>query len=144
MSTTDKDVSVNRRDSFWPNLFDPFRDFGQAVSNFFSPSADASNSPETYEISVELPGVDEKDVDVSVHDNVLTIKGEKKFETEKKEKDYYFSERRYGSFQRSFRLPADVNTDDITAKYKNGVLTVGIPKSQLAEPERKKIEIQAH
>lgn len=142
MSQGNKQGPGAQSSHFWPNLFDPLRDFGHAVSNFFSPSADASNSKETYEVSMELPGVEEKDIDISIHDNVLTIMGEKKFETEKKEKDYYFSERRYGSFQRSFRLPPGIQQDDIQARFTNGVLTVTIPKMLEQEPARQKIEIR--
>ncbi|WP_259780549.1 Hsp20/alpha crystallin family protein [Aestuariispira ectoiniformans] len=142
MAVEDKKVPGAQGSHFWPNVFDPLRDFGHAVSNFFSPSADASNSKDTYEISMELPGVEEKDIDISIHDNVLTIMGEKKFEQEKKEKDYYFSERRYGSFQRSFRLPPGIQQNDIDAHFKNGVLTVKIPKMLEQEPERQKIDIR--
>lgn len=142
MAVEDKKVPSGQGNEFWPSLFDPLRDFGHAVSNFFSPSADASNSDDTYEISMELPGVDEKDIDISVHDNVLTVMGEKKFEQEKKEKNYYFSERRYGSFQRSFRLPPGIQQNDIAARFNNGVLTVTIPKMLEQEPSRQKIEIR--
>ena len=75
-------------------------------------------------------------------DDVLTIKGEKKEEKEEKKKDYYVSERRFGSFQRSFTVPAGVDTDKIEANFKNGVLTVSLPKSAQAQKNEKKIEIK--
>ena len=75
-------------------------------------------------------------------DDVLTIKGEKKEEKEKKKKDYYFSERRYGSFQRSFRVPDGVDSSKIEAKFKNGVLTVTLPKSPETQKKQQKIEVK--
>ena len=127
---TQRDVSVTGKgdSNFWPHLFEPFRDFGQAVSEFFAPKADASHSEESYEICLELPGVAEEDISVEIHEDVLTIKGEKKVEREEKKKDYYFSERRFGSFQRSFRLPGNTAPDDIRARFGDGVLKVTIPK----------------
>ncbi len=141
--------SVGRGDVFWPHLFDPFRSFGHTlgttVSNFFSPSAEAHQSTDKYTVAVELPGVKADDIDVSLHDNVLTIKGEKRSEREEKdaEKNTYFSERTYGAFQRSFRLPADVKADDIDAHFTDGVLTVSIPKVQEEVVKPRKINVNA-
>lgn len=143
MSDTHPSKSVQRSDSFWPHLFDPFKEFGHTVSSFFAPSVDASNGKDVYEINIELPGVDEEDIDISVQENVISIKGEKKFEQEKKEKDYYFSERRYGSFQRSFRLPADVQTDKIDAHFEKGVLTITMPKLAELPSANQKIQIRS-
>ena len=134
---TQQEVPVSHKsdNSFWPHLFDPFREFGHAVSSFFAPKAEAAHSEDCYEISLELPGVAEEDISVSLHEDILTIKGEKKAEREEKKKDYYFSERSYGSFQRSFRLPANTSPGDIQAKFTDGVLNVIIPK---IEPEASK------
>ncbi|RWE57865.1 MAG: Hsp20/alpha crystallin family protein [Mesorhizobium sp.] len=96
-----------------------------------------------YEITAELPGIDEKNVDIKLANNVLTIKGEKKEEKEEKEKDYYLSERRYGSFQRSFRLPEGVNADKIDASFTKGILTVKLPKTAEAQKAEKKITVKA-
>lgn len=137
-----RSLSLSGNDHFWPRFFDPFREFGTAVSNFFSPSVDAVDKDDSYEIRVELPGVSEKDVEVSVENNTLTIKGEKRSEQEEKDKNYYFSERRYGSFQRSFRLPEDVSDDKIHANYKDGVLTLHLPKSEHREKAPRKVEIK--
>ncbi|WP_169569227.1 Hsp20/alpha crystallin family protein [Sneathiella limimaris] len=142
MTDSHKTKTVERSDNFWPHLFDPFKGFGTMVSNFFAPSADASNSKDLYEINIELPGVDEKDIHVDVEDNVLTIQGEKKSESETKEKNYYFTERHYGSFQRSFRLPPDVKTDKIDAHFDKGILKVTIPKKAPAEDKAQKIKIR--
>jgi HSP20 family protein len=86
--------------------------------------------------------MEEKDIDVKFADGVLTIKGEKKEEREEKKKDYYLSERRFGSFQRSFRVPEGVDADKIDASFKNGVLTVMLPKSAEAQKREKKIAIK--
>lgn len=126
---------------FWPRFFDPLRDFGSAISNFFSPSADALDREGSYEIRLELPGVSEKDVEVSVENNNLTIRGEKRMEREEKDKNTCFSERRFGAFERAFRLPDDVREADIKASCMDGVLTVRIPKVEPKKSASRKIEI---
>lgn len=98
------------------------------------PTVDISETENGYEIRAELPGVSEKDVNVSVTDNVLTVKGEKRQEEETDGKDYHRVERRYGSFQRRFTLPRNVETDTIKAGFKDGVLTLGIPKPEAVKP----------
>lgn len=107
-----------------------------------APAVDVAERDKVYEITAELPGMDEKDIDVKYADGVLTIKGEKKEEKEEKEKDYYLSERRFGSFQRSFRVPDGVDAGKIDASFKNGVLTVTLPKSADAQKREKKIAIK--
>ena len=92
------------------------------------PPVDVIEKGNAYEITVELPGLNEKDIEVKHSDGMLTIKGEKKEETEEKKTDFYLSERRYGSFERSFRVPASVDTDKIEASFKKGVLTLVLPK----------------
>ena len=89
---------------------------------------DIAEHETAYEITAELPGMDESNIDVKFSDGTLTIKGEKKDEREEKQKDYHLSERRYGSFQRSFGVPDGVDADNIEAHFKNGVLTVTLPK----------------
>lgn len=106
------------------------------------PAVDITERDKSYEVTAELPGIDEKDIDVKFADGVLTIKGEKKEETEEKQKDYYRSERRFGSFQRSFRVPDGVEADKIEANFKNGILSVVLPKSAEAQKREKKIEIK--
>ena len=91
----------------------------------------------------ELPGVSEDDVHVSVTDNLLTIKGEKRQEAETDGKNYHRVERRYGSFQRSFTLPRHTKTDAIKAEYKDGVLTLGIPKAEVAKPTEVPITVNS-
>ena len=106
-----------------------------------APAIDLVEKADAYEISAELPGLDEKDVDIRLANGTLTIRGEKKEEKEEKRKDYYLSERRYGSFQRSFRLPDGVDADRIEAGFARGVLTVKLPKTKEAQQSEKKIDI---
>jgi HSP20 family protein len=101
---------------------------------------DLAETPAGLELTVELPGLEEKDIDVSVADGVLTVSGEKKFESEQKDKNYRFVERGYGSFSRSIRLPESVKTDDIKASMSKGVLKVTIPTP--AKAQAKKIEVK--
>ena len=107
------------------------------------PAVDVTETDKAYEINAELPGMDEKNIEVKVADDVLTIKGEKREEKEEKNKDYYLSERCFGSFQRSFQVPNGVDTDKIEASFKNGILTVTLPKSTEAQRAEKKITVKA-
>ncbi|MGE0283871.1 MAG: Hsp20/alpha crystallin family protein [Rhizobiaceae bacterium] len=129
-------------DDFWANFDRPFG----LMNGFFGgawPTADVSETDKAVEVVVELPGMDEKDIDVTVTDDVLTIRGEKKSETEKKEKGYFVSERNFGSFHRSIPLPAGVDTDKVDARFKKGVLTVTLPKTAEAQDKVKKISVRA-
>jgi HSP20 family protein len=107
-----------------------------------SPAVDFVDNEKSYVVTAELPGLSEADVDVKYADGTLTIRGEKKEEKEEKQKDYYLSERRYGSFQRAFQVPNGVDADKIEAAFKNGVLTVTMPKTAEAVKREKKIEIK--
>lgn len=109
----------------------------------FSPSVNVVEDDNEIKISAELPGMDEKDIEVSINKDVLTIRGEKKEEHEDKGRNYYRMERSYGSFSRSIPLPVDVDKDKAKAELKKGVLTITLPKTQQAISETKKIPIQA-
>ena len=98
------------------------------------PTVDIAETENGYEIRAERPGVSEDDVNVSVTDNLLTVKGEKRQEAETEGKNYHRVERRYGSFQRRFTLPSEVATDDIKAEFTDGVLTLSIPKPETVKP----------
>jgi HSP20 family protein len=102
---------------------------------------DLAETKDGLELTVELPGLEEKDVQVAVSDGVLTVSGEKKFETEKKDKSYHLVERSYGSFSRSISLPEGVKADQIKATMSKGVLKVAVPTP--VKPEPKKIEVTA-
>jgi HSP20 family protein len=107
------------------------------------PAVDVAEKGNAYEITAELPGIDEKNVEVKLAHGMLTIKGEKKEDKEEKQKDYYVSERRYGSFQRSFQIPEGVDADRIEATFQKGVLTVIMPKKAKVQKSEKKVEIKA-
>lgn len=102
---------------------------------------DVSETEEAVEITAELPGIAEDDVEVTLANGVLTISGEKKTEEEKKERNYYMAERAFGSFSRSVRLPETVDSEAITARFDKGVLTVSMPKVEEARSAKRRIEI---
>jgi HSP20 family protein len=108
-----------------------------------APAIDVAEKDQEFEITAELPGLDAKDINVTVSDGTLTLKGEKKESKEERDKDYYLTERRYGSFMRSFRLPDTVEADKIAASFAQGVLTLKLPKSAKAQQATKKIEVKA-
>jgi HSP20 family protein len=106
------------------------------------PSVDVSETKNDLVVKAELPGMDPKDIDISLSDGHLIIRGEKKQEREEKEEDYHFIERSYGSFTRSVQLPKQVNRDKINASYKNGILKVVLPKSEEAKTKEIKIRVE--
>ncbi len=126
---------------WWPTVYSPLRNVGQKIADFFAPEADAATTDQYYEINMELPGVAPEDVDVSVHDNSLTVKGEKQAEREEQGKTYFFSERVYGAFHRSFRLPADADPDKVAAEFKDGILTIKIAKQTAPSEKARKIQV---
>ncbi|MCL6470620.1 MAG: Hsp20/alpha crystallin family protein [Ralstonia sp.] len=106
-----------------------------------APAVDVVETDKAYEIKADLPGMEEKDVEVKLVNSGLTIKGEKQEEKEEKQKDYYLHERHFGAFERSFRMPDGVDTDKIQASFKNGVLTVTLPKTDAAQAASKTIPV---
>lgn len=120
----------------------PFRALA-AGNGKISPLIDVSETDKKVEVMAELPGVDEKDIDVSLSNDILTIKGEKKSETEKTAKDYHLIERNYGSFERSTRLTCEVDAGKVKAEFKNGVLKIILPKTPDAKAKAHKISITA-
>lgn len=135
------------------NLSDWRLPFGRGTAGFelawpkadwqIAPAMDLVEKDGKYEITAELPGIDEKNVEIKLSNGTLTIKGEKSEEKEEREKEYYISERRYGSFHRSFRIPEGVDADKIEASFGKGVLTVTLPKSPQARQNEKKIKVKA-
>lgn len=111
-------------------FLDRFWDEGERPAPMdWRPELDLSETNEALAITVEIPGIEPKDVQVMLENGMLTIRGEKRQETERKDERYFRSERRYGAFTRSLRLPANVDAAKIDAKFKNGVLTVVMPKT---------------
>jgi HSP20 family protein len=107
----------------------------------FAPRVETAETDTAYEVTAELPGVDEKDVKVSLEDDVLCIAGEKKVEREEKKKEYVMSERSYGSFKRCFTLPENVAVDKVAARFEKGVLRVTLPKNAAAPKSQREIPI---
>jgi HSP20 family protein len=123
-----------------------FEGFGRSPFSLyasFSPRLDASETDKEFRITAELPGMDENDVEVSLSDNLLTLRGEKKDEKEDKRRDYYRMERSYGMFERTIPIPEGIDSNRVEASFKKGVLTVTLPKSAEFQKERKRIPIKA-
>jgi len=135
-------VEKSHTAGWWPDLYQPLRNIGQRVADWFAPRSDASALEDYYEINVELPGVKTEDVDVSVDDNSLTVRGEKRYEREEAGRTYFFSEREYGSFQRTFRLPPDADSEKIDAEFSDGILRLSIAKRTTTQTSRRKVEVR--
>jgi HSP20 family protein len=133
--------------------FDPFRDItslrdemnrlftravgeGSAAGSAWTPALDIFDTAQSIVLKAELPGLTAEDIDIEVDDNVLTLKGERRFEEKVEEGRYYRLERAYGSFQRSVTLPQGVKAEEITASFDNGVLTVIVPKADEVKPRK--------
>ena len=108
-----------------------------------APAVDVTEDDKAYKITAELPGLEQKNIDITISGDMLTLKGEKRYEKEEKDKNRYMSERAYGSFQRSFTLPEGIDRDKIAADLSRGVLTVTLPKTEQAQKQQKKIEVKA-
>jgi len=122
------------------SIFDDFsKSFDSGATRSFSPSLDVREDDKSYQVAIEIPGIEKKDIDISVKDNVLTIKGEKKQENSENKDGYTWVERSYGSFHRSIRVPENTIGDAISASLENGVLQVTLPKGD--QPEKKQITI---
>jgi len=107
----------------------------------FVPPVDIYEDQHGIQLKLEVPGIDEKDLDIKVENNVLTVSGERKFEKEQKEENFHRIERRYGSFTRSFTLPNTVDTEKISGEYNNGVLNLHLAKREEAKPKQIKVSI---
>lgn len=123
----------------WGRPFSPLS--MRLAEPMLTPSIDVKETDQAVTISAELPGLSEEDVNVTVRDGLLTLKGEKKSEIDETRENVHISERSYGSFMRSFRLPDTVDDEKVSASFDKGVLTITLPKSENAKPERK-IEIR--
>lgn len=140
----------------WNRGFDPFREMnslqrdmnrlfddnlrgwfgGREALTRWAPPVDVYEKEDEIVISAELPGMNQDDIEVEVHDGILSIRGEKKVENEVNEQSYHFVERSYGAFERSFTLPAKVKGEDVKATYRDGVLKVHLPKAEEAKPKK--------
>lgn len=128
----------------------PFDVFNQAFNQFlrtgepeaqestraWAPAVDIYETTEAYVVKAELPGIPKEDVHITVENNVLTLKGERRFEKDETKENYHRVERTYGAFARSFTLPTRVDHEGVQAKFDNGVLTISVPKAAEAKPKR--------
>ncbi len=115
----------------------------EALTGAFVPPVDVYEDENSIEVRLEVPGIDEKDIDVRLENNLLTVRGERKFEKEEKEENFHRIERRYGSFTRSFTLPASVNSENVQADYDKGVLKIRLAKRAEAKPKQIKLNVGA-
>ena len=136
----------------WPSMnmgslmdLDPFRGIArpEMASALHSARVDISETDSEYEISAELPGIDEKDIELDVSDGMLTLSAEKREEREEEKKNYHLTERSYGSVRRSFRVPEGVDVAKIKADFSKGVLKVKLPKTKEAKSKQRKIPVKA-
>lgn len=135
-------VEANQSGRLWPHLYEPFRNLGSKLSEWLAPASEATSSEDSYRISVELPGVSEADIQLTAAKDLLTVSGEKSEAREEKGDTWYFSERQYGAFRRSFRLPPDAEGEKAEAHMKNGVLEISIPRQRADAQQGKTIKIK--
>jgi HSP20 family protein len=129
-----------RMNRLFEDFLQPEEEEGQIVN--WAPRVDVTEHDDRYEVVVELPGLGKEEVKLELHNNILTISGEKKSESEKKERNLFVCERLFGSFRRSFQFPTQINQEKIDADFQNGVLTIKLPKVEEAKP--KSIEIKVN
>ncbi len=129
-------------DMLFENFFGDGRKMRELGFTRWTPRVDIVEEDNRYEVTVDLPGIKKEDVKVEIHDNVLTLRGEKKLEEERKEKNYRLSERFYGEFTRTFTLPENVDRNSIDAEYKDGVLRLTIPKTEKAKPKQIEVKVK--
>lgn len=113
------------------------------TSSSFAPAVDVYEDEHTVTLKIEVPGIDEKDIDVRIENNVLTLKGERRADNEVKRDSYHRVERSYGAFTRAFTLPTTVDTTKVKADFKDGLLRVVLPKREESKPKQVQIEVNA-
>ena len=128
-------------DDSWERMFDPFFD-DLPINKKTAPTVDIKDDENGYSMEVELPGMTEKDIEVKVEGNLLTLSSKKNEEKEEKKKDYVLKERRSYSFSRSFVLPENVDAEKISAEFKNGLLSLNVPKPEEAKPKLLEIKVK--
>jgi len=138
-----RDLMTTQRgfDRLFKEAFTPFFGEGEPSTRTWAPPVDIYENENDIVLKAELPGIDPKDVEVKVEDNTLYLKGERKFEKEVKDENYHRIERSYGSFARSFSLPNSINAEKVKAEFKDGLLTLTLPKREEAKPKTIKIDV---
>lgn len=127
---------------FWPHLYSPFRRLGERIADWVAPASDAFSDDETYHVSIELPGVKDEDVEITMVDGVLTVAGKKSASRQEQGETWYVTERQYGQFRRTFQLPGDADEDQVSAKMKDGILTVAIGRKAETATKGKTITVE--
>lgn len=131
-----------RMNRLFTDQFNPVASQEALTAGSFVPPVDVYEGEKDIRLKMEVPGIDEKDIDIRLENNLLTVHGERKLESETKEENYHRIERNYGSFTRSFTLPPTVNPEDVKAAYSKGVLTITLTKRAEARPKTIKVEIK--
>ena len=132
---------VNRLNRLSRESYSPEGPEEALTTTSFAPPVDIYEDEHTITLKLEVPGIDEKDIDVRIENNTLTVHGERKIEKEEKEENYRRVERQYGSFTRSFTLPSSVDTGQVNAHYDNGVLNISLAKKAEAKPKQIKVNL---
>src|SRR5437762_2422453 len=132
---------INRRDRLFRESYSPEGPEEALTTTSFAPPVDIYEDEHTVTLKMEVPGIDEKDIDVRIENNTLTVQGERKIEKEEKEENFRRVERQYGSFARSFTLPTSVDAGQITADYDKGVLKIKLAKKAEAKPKQIKVNV---
>jgi HSP20 family protein len=130
-----------RMNRLFNDSFGPIGNQESLASGSFVPPVDVYEDDKSIRVKMEVPGIDEKDIDVHLENNLLTVRGERKLEKETKEENYHRIERSYGSFTRSFSLPNTVNPEDVKASYSKGVLSISLGKKAEAQPKQIKVNV---
>jgi len=138
---TDMAVLQNRLNSIFNDFGRPDVEEGALAMGNFIPPVDVYEDAQHVVLKLEVPGIKQEDLDVQVENQMLTVKGERKFEKNEKEENFHRIERRYGSFTRSFTLPQTVDAASVKANYEHGVLTISLAKKEAAKPKQVKVEI---
>lgn len=130
---------------------EPFRNFmlnrlpefgGLGSLEITMPKADMYDKGDTITVKMEVPGIDKEKIDISISDGFLNVKGEVSEEEETEEDNYYYSERSYGRFSRKLKLPSEIKNDKVSAKYKDGILEINLPKTEKSKPKEIKVQVK--
>lgn len=131
----------NFREDLWDNFFNSDHFLTRNRESWY-PAVDIEEDNDKYHVTMELPGLNKDDVNISYEDGVLVVRGEKKEEKEDKDRNYHCYERRYGKFERAFRIHSDVEKDKIDAAFKNGVLSIELPKAEKAKAKQIEVKVK--
>lgn len=132
-------IKYNQNPSTYGNMVDKFFSddfFGRNTNATFSPKVDIAETEKFFEIQFHVPGINKDEIKIDISDDRLTVSGERKFENEKKERNFHSLESQYGAFSRSFYLPDNIKLDKVEATYKDGILNVNVPKDEKKETKR--------